>query len=138
MPAKDQYHDVVKHALIKAGWTITHDPLFLRSGGVAFHIDLGAERVLGAEKAGQKIAVEIKGFQGSSLINEFHEAAGQFGNYHIVLAENDPERMLYLAVPIDVYDTFFQLPFGQAAIRYHHLKLLVYRVASEEITLWLP
>ncbi|MBA4182514.1 MAG: fatty-acid synthase, partial [Acidobacteria bacterium] len=27
MPAKDIYHDTVKNALIKDGWTITHDPL---------------------------------------------------------------------------------------------------------------
>ncbi|WP_445304883.1 element excision factor XisH family protein [Microcoleus sp. S36b_A4] len=26
MPARDIYHQVVKQALIKAGWTITHDP----------------------------------------------------------------------------------------------------------------
>ena len=25
MPAKDLYHQVVKQALIKANWTITHD-----------------------------------------------------------------------------------------------------------------
>ena len=27
MPVKDIYHDTVKNALIKDGWTITHDPL---------------------------------------------------------------------------------------------------------------
>ncbi len=26
MPAKDTYHDAVRHALVKDGWTITHDP----------------------------------------------------------------------------------------------------------------
>ncbi len=30
MPAKDIYHDVVKQALIKDGWTITDDLLRLR------------------------------------------------------------------------------------------------------------
>ncbi|MCP5029653.1 MAG: fatty-acid synthase, partial [Actinomycetia bacterium] len=30
MPAKDLYHDVVKNALVKDGWEITHDPLTLR------------------------------------------------------------------------------------------------------------
>ena len=28
--AKDIYHDPVKEALIKDGWTITHDPLLFR------------------------------------------------------------------------------------------------------------
>jgi hypothetical protein len=30
MPAKDIYHDTVKNALVKDGWTITHDPLRIR------------------------------------------------------------------------------------------------------------
>ncbi len=29
MPAKDIYHNQVKNALIKDGWTITDDPLIL-------------------------------------------------------------------------------------------------------------
>ncbi len=30
MPAKDIYHETVKNAMLKAGWTITHDPYHLR------------------------------------------------------------------------------------------------------------
>lgn len=29
MPRRDLYHDTVRNALIKDGWTITHDPLIL-------------------------------------------------------------------------------------------------------------
>jgi hypothetical protein len=32
MPRKDQIHQAVRNALIKAGWTITHDPLFIEYG----------------------------------------------------------------------------------------------------------
>ncbi|MGZ3382218.1 MAG: element excision factor XisH family protein, partial [Isosphaeraceae bacterium] len=32
MPARDRYHDQVKNALIRDGWTITHDPLHVRWG----------------------------------------------------------------------------------------------------------
>jgi len=60
MPAKDIYHDSVKNALIKDGWTITHDPLMLRWGKKDMFIDLGAEFILAAEKSDRKIAVEIK------------------------------------------------------------------------------
>lgn len=62
MPAKDLYHNVVKNALIKDGWRITHDPLRLKWGIKDMYVDLGAERILSAEKAGQKIAVEVKNF----------------------------------------------------------------------------
>ena len=32
MPALDQDHHIVRHALEKDGWTITHDPLTLTVG----------------------------------------------------------------------------------------------------------
>ncbi len=51
MPARDIYHDSVKKALIKDGWTITHDPYILTFGQKDVFVDLGAERVLAAEKA---------------------------------------------------------------------------------------
>ncbi|MBD2518264.1 hypothetical protein H6G93_25475 [Nostoc sp. FACHB-973] len=45
MPAKDLFHNVVRYALEKEGWTITHDPLHLRVGKIDMYIDLGAEQV---------------------------------------------------------------------------------------------
>ena len=84
--AKDRFHQVVKTALIKDGWDVTHDPLQIKVGGVDMEIDLGAERLLAAERAGEKIAVEIKSFLTSaSAISEFHTALGQFINYRAAL-----------------------------------------------------
>ncbi len=48
--AKDIYHNQVKNALVKDGWNITHDPLFVQFGGVDVYVDLGAEKIIGAEK----------------------------------------------------------------------------------------
>lgn len=31
MPARDAFHDAVRHALEKDGWTITHDPFPIRA-----------------------------------------------------------------------------------------------------------
>jgi hypothetical protein len=72
MPAKDVYHDVVKEALIKAGWTITHDPLVLWWGTVDVYVDLGAEKLLAAEKGADKIAVPEEIYQ-----SIFEEAIGK-------------------------------------------------------------
>lgn len=58
--AKDLFHQVVKTALIKDGWTITNDPLTIRIDRVKLEVDLAAEKVFAAEKDGQKIAVEVK------------------------------------------------------------------------------
>jgi hypothetical protein len=49
----------------------------------------------------------------NQLFGEFHTALGQFINYRFVLSQEQPERILYLAVPLDTYNTFFKLPFTQ-------------------------
>jgi hypothetical protein len=136
MATRDIFHEAVKHALVKDGWTITHDPLFLSFGGVDLYIDLGAEKVIAAERDGQRIAVEVKSFIGPSLITDFHTALGQFLNYRLALEAQDPGRQLYLAVPLDTYTVFFTLPFAQTAIQRYQLKLLVYNAEREEITQW--
>jgi hypothetical protein len=136
MAAKDKFHNVVKIAREKDGWTITDDPLFIRAEDVDFYIDLGAEKVLAAEKAGQKIAVEIKSFLGASEVNEFHSALGQFLNYRSALGLTQPERVLYLAVAIDIYEEFFNRRFIQRVIAEHQLRFLIFKVEREEIVLW--
>jgi hypothetical protein len=136
MAAKDKFHNVVKIAIEKDGWTITDDPLFIRAEDVDFYIDLGAEKVLAAEKAGQKIAVKIKSFLGASEVNEFHSALGQFLNYRSALRLTQPERVLYLAVAIDIYEEFFNRRFIQRVIAEHQLRFLIFNVEREEIVLW--
>jgi XisH protein len=137
VPAKDAFHDAVKSALEKEGWRITHDPFFLRVGGVEMYIDLGAEKLIAAEKNGEKIAVEIKSFLAPSNITEFHVAVGQFLNYRVALEDEEVERKLYLAVPQDVYRSFFTLPFIERVIERYQLDLIVYNPDSEAIVQWL-
>ncbi|MCI0692578.1 XisH family protein [candidate division KSB1 bacterium] len=137
MPAKDLFHDTVRNALQKDGWTITHDPLFLRVGGVDVSIDLGAEKLIAAERDGEKIAVEVKSFTGPSAISEFHIALGQFLNYRHALKKKEPERILYLATPLEIYETFFTLQFVREIIEQYQLKLIVYDTSSEVIIQWL-
>ncbi|HBE58362.1 MAG TPA: fatty-acid oxidation protein subunit alpha [Cyanobacteria bacterium UBA11149] len=107
MPRKDTFHDAVKHALEKDGWTITHDPLSVSIGSLDMYIDLGAEKIIAAEKDNQKIAVEVKSFLRTSKITDFYSAFGQFLPYQIALAEKEPDRTLYLAVPNLVYKSLF-------------------------------
>lgn len=137
MSAKDRFHNIVKLALQKNGWQITHDPLLIRIEGIAdMYIDLGAERVIAAEREGQKIAVEVKSFIGTSTISEFHTAIGQFINYRYALEEIASERVLYLAVPSNTYQDFFNKPFIQSIIKRSQINLIIYDVETEEIILW--
>ena len=138
MSAKDVFHEVVKKALQKDGWQITHDPLSISVGGVNVSIDLAAEKLIAAEREGEKIAVEVKSFlEKSSAISEFHIALGQFINYRGALRRRQPERVLYLAVPLTTYKTFFQLDFPQAMIEENQVKMIIYDVEQEVIFKWI-
>ncbi|AOY83039.1 XisH family protein [Moorena producens JHB] len=136
MPAKDIFHDTVKNALIKEGWIITDDPLYLDYGGVDMYVDLGAEKLIAAQKDQQKIAVEIKSFNRPSLISEFHNALGQFLNYRLVLETIEPERKIYLAISEDVYEAFFTLVFTQKAVDKYQIKIIIYDTKKEVIKQW--
>lgn len=97
MSAKDRFHDAVKQGLQKEQWVITHDPLRIEFGADDIvKIDLGAESLVGAERTGQKIAVEIKSFLSESALFDFHAALGQFLNYALVLEATEPDRNLYI------------------------------------------
>jgi hypothetical protein len=136
MPARDLFHDAVKHGLIKDGWTITADPLIVKFGGVNI-VDLGAEKLIAAEKDNQQIAVEVKSFLGTSALDDFHTALGQFLNYRLALDEDQPHRILYLAVPVSAYSGFFTLPLAQGQIQRQSLRLIVYDPESEALIRWI-
>jgi tRNA A37 N6-isopentenylltransferase MiaA len=122
MPAKDIFHDTVRSALEKDGWVITADPLYIKVGGTEMYIDLTAEKLIAAQKADRKIAVEIKSFLRESEMTEFHLALGQFLNYRLALKQKLPDIILYLAIPTDTYDTLFQRQFIQDTVEEYPLK----------------
>ncbi|TAE58681.1 MAG: fatty-acid oxidation protein subunit alpha [Nostocales cyanobacterium] len=136
MSAKDIFYDAVKKGLEKEGWVITDDPLRIEVGDVEMYIDLGAEEILAAERTGEKIAVEIKSFTGTSSISQFHTAVGQFINYRFALEEKEPARVLYLAVPLGVYSAFFQLQFIKTVVERSDIKLIIYDPVEEVIKEW--
>ena len=137
MAAKDLFHEAVRRGLEKDQWIVTDDPLELEWEEVKVKIDLAAERLIAAERGEEKIAVEIKSFIGTSAISDFHTALGQFLNYRIMLEVNEPDRLLYLAVPLETYKTFFQSRFAQVVIERHQLKLIVYEPITKEIVQWI-
>ncbi|WP_333244178.1 MULTISPECIES: element excision factor XisH family protein [unclassified Microcoleus] len=96
--AKDIYHYQVRTALEKDGWIITDDPLTLQFGSRGVFVDLGAKKLLAAEREGQRIAVEIKSFVGKSLVKDWENAIGQYTLYLKIISKKEPERTLYLAI----------------------------------------
>lgn len=138
MPAKDIYHNHVKNALIKDGWTITHDPLAMKWGKKDMYADLGAEKILAAEKKERKIAVEVKSFVGVSIIKDLRDALGQFVLYHDILKRTEPDRILYLAIRHAVFLDIFEEPVGQLLLENQRVRLIVFNHRTEEVIKWIP
>jgi len=136
MAAKDKYHNIVRVALEKDGWNITHDPYAIEYGGTEYQVDLGAEKMIAAERNGKKIAVEIKSFIGPSPITNFHLALGQYLNYFYALQQQEPERELYLAIPRFAYEETFGKPVIQLTLKNVTVHLLVFDIATETIHTW--
>jgi hypothetical protein len=127
MPARDRYHDQVKSALIKDGWAITQDPLHVKWAKKDLYIDLGAERILAAEKGTRKIAVEVKSFLGLSDMADLEQAIGQYTIYEEVLSRVEPD-----------YATVFENSIGRLLVDARGIQLIVFDPESETIRQWLP
>ncbi|MFN8486664.1 MAG: element excision factor XisH family protein [Caldilineaceae bacterium] len=136
MPARDIFHNAVKNALIKDGWTITHDPYTISYGQEDVFVDLGAERMLAAEKGHQKIAVEIKSFIGKSDIRDTEIAIGQYTFYRSLLQRSEPGRVLYLAVPYSAYVTTLNKEIVRPVLEDIDVKLLAFDPGEEKVVIW--
>ena len=137
MARRDFYHYHVREALEKENWLITDDPLDLSTDDVELLADLGAERIIGAERGKEKICVEIKSFLTQSPVSEYHKALGQYQNYDLSLSEKDIERVLFLAIPIEAWEDFFQRPFIQKSIKKHGVNCLIFDPANNTLVEWI-
>jgi hypothetical protein len=138
MSALDQHHKAVYEALVNDGWTVTHDPLTLRVGGRKLFVDLGAERILAAEKGTRKIAVEVKTFRRVSSVEDLQDAVGQFVMYRDLLAEIEPEREAFVAVPDAIVDGILAEELGKILLRRGSIRVFGYDAERKAITRWLP
>jgi XisH protein len=135
--AKDIYHDHVKEALILDGWTIIQDPYKLEiDPSLTYDIDLAAEKLIAAKKGAQRIIVEIKSFLNQSVAYDFHTALGQYLVYQTGLDEKSETADLFLAVPLDAFDTFFQKPFIQKVLNKFEVKIISFDPTDKKALTW--
>jgi len=137
MPKKDTFHETVKTALRKEGWNITNDPLFVPTeGGVNFFIVLGLEGIIGAEKEGRNIAVEIKSFDENTPVYSFYEILGQFLMYEMALEEQVRPWELYVAMSDLGFKKLDEAPIFSRAIQKFGLKFVIFDPQTEIIIQW--
>ncbi|GBF55925.1 FdxN element excision controlling factor protein [Microcystis sp. 0824] len=137
MPAKDIYHEAVKNALIKDGWSILADPYKIKYKDVELFADLAAEKPLAAERNGRKIVVEIKSFLSPSPMRDFEIALGQYILYRNLISLTEPEYQIYLAIKDSIYENFFQRESIQDILKINQLLLLVVEMEKEKILQWI-
>ncbi|MFM5887858.1 MAG: element excision factor XisH family protein [Dolichospermum sp.] len=73
----------------------------------------------------------------TSKIADFYGALGQYLSYKIALEENEPERILYLAVSDSIYQSLFGGFLIQKVLQNYPVKLVVYDEVTEVIKLWI-
>jgi XisH protein len=134
--ARDKIHEAVKNALIKDGWNVTDDPLILLPDDDKVEVDLGAEKIIIAEKGLEKIAVEIKAFNQPSIIYEFHRAIGQYFNYQTALIDSDSDRELFIAIPDVILQKLLSSRLISKSIERMNMKFVVVNLLTETIVEW--
>ncbi|MFB2970773.1 XisH family protein [Aerosakkonema sp. BLCC-F183] len=137
MPAKDTYHDAVKNALIKDGWTITADPYTIKYEELQLFADLLAERVVEAQRDGEQIIVEIKSFLSRSQMRDFESALGQYIVYRTLLKYILPGSKIYLGIGQDIYQSFFAQKAIKLVVEENNILLVVVNLNKEEIVQWI-
>ncbi|MBX9580021.1 MAG: XisH family protein [Gemmataceae bacterium] len=137
MSAKNVYHDAVVDAHVADGWTITADPHRLTVGRRRRYVDLAGERAaVAAERAGERIAVEVQSFVSRSDIDDFHRAVGQYVVYRALMAVSDPDRVLYLAVPRAAFEGIFRHRIGEVVRASLSMRLLVFAPDTRRVVEW--
>ena len=137
MSRGDSLHESLRRTLEKDGWIITDDPLILVLEKTLLKADLGAEKFFAAERIDQRIAVEVKDFDSSSVISELEKTMGQLQLYQWALEVQEPMRQLFLAVSQAIYSKHFQKPIFQLAIARNKINVIVYDPESEEVLQWI-
>lgn len=115
----------------------SHDPLSLRIGKKDLFVDLGAEKLLAAEKDSRKIAVEIKSFVSTSTVRDLENALGQYILYQNVLSVVEADRLLYLAIRESIFVDLFEEDLGKLLLERQVLNLLAFDPETEAITRWI-
>jgi hypothetical protein len=135
LPAKARYHDAVKNALIKDGWTIEDEQFTLTIDKRNLWIDLRASK-------GEPqfiILIEVKELaEVDSAVEALANALGKYELYQVALHDSNFNYPLYLAVTRQSYDGILSERLGKLVLNRVPIPLLIFDAESEVILKWIP
>jgi len=135
LPAKDYYHDTVKRALLKDGWTITAEQVKIIVEGRNLFIDMEIAHV----SRGLVALIEVKELEEvPSPVEALASALGKYFLYRWALDDAGENTPLFLAVSQATYYGILSEKLGAMSIEHGNVPLLVFDPEREEIVKWLP
>jgi len=138
MPTPDLYHDVVRDALRKDGWRITHTALQLKARAESRTRELWEGPWLIADKDERKVAVAVSSFVGRSNLADLAQMWGQLALSRPQLHTMDSDRVVYMAVRQATYRACFGGTEGDLLLEKEHMQLIVFDPRAEVIVQWVP
>ena len=72
-----------------------------------------------------------------SAVADLQQALGQYALYRLALAELQPDRPIYLAIPTEVYTGILDEPLGRLAVVGLNLRLVVFDPTTREVVQWI-
>ena len=138
MPAIDQCASQIIRVLQDAGWNVTHSPFAIKieksRTGYIF-ADLRLEHDQTEETV---IVVEIKCFQSTrTVLEEFYQAIGQYVVYRSALRSSQIRLPIYLALPLRIYESFFQRALIKSVLNEIEMNLVEIDLQKEEVSQWI-
>jgi hypothetical protein len=79
----------------------------------------------------------VKSFLGASQMLDLEMALGQFLLYRSILEEQEPDRLLFLAIPDEPAEILDE-PVGRLLIGKHLIRAVVFDPQKEELLRWIP
>ena len=136
MPTPDLYHDVVRDALRKDGWRITHTALQLKARAGSGAEEFWEGPWLIADKDERKVAVTVSSFVGRSNLADITQLWRQLGLSRRRLHAMDADRVMYLAVRQATYSACCTEAEGELVLAKEHMQLLVFDPRAEAVVQW--
>jgi hypothetical protein len=136
MPAFDQCHEQVIHALQKDGWKLEKSPAKLSLPPRLIYVDLLKSR--GSNDTHKEIAlVEVKCFPDEdNTTRDLYTAIGQYLVYRAMIMELEMALDLYLSIPSTIYQAIFDKPVERVMAE-SRIKLVIINLVDEEVVKWL-